>query len=360
MKRISLSILLLGLLLSLLLCACSTKPTFPVNDAYASMKQESTPKEATAMILYDAESKGLSVTEDFGESWGNNVFILPHYVGSKVSIYRISAKGTDDYELAETPRCTVEAKADTVIRFYVGDLGANRMWALQVTLPDGKSYTTPMPYVCETDGQVVYAASSRSKEHLPEDWGQQIEQTEAPLKPVIYLYPQEETRVTVCLDYCGELTCTYPKYDGGWTVTAQPDGTLKDSQGKEYNYLYWEGEGQKTSDFSTGFCVKGEETAAFLETALEKLGLNRKEANEFIVYWLPLMEQNPYNVISFQTKTYEEAAKLHISPKPDSLIRVFMAWYGTDTYIELPTQELTAPERKGFTAVEWGGAQLTG
>ena len=42
-----------------------------------------------------------------------------------------------------------------------------------------------------------------------------------------------------------------------------------------------------------GFCVKGEDTAAFLEDALSKLGLNRKEANEFIVYWLPLMEQNP-------------------------------------------------------------------
>ena len=58
-------------------------------------------------------------------------------------------------------------------------------------------------------------------------------------KPVIYLYPEEETRVTVKLDYNGQLTCTYPAYEKGWTVTASPDGTLTDEAGKQYNYLYW-------------------------------------------------------------------------------------------------------------------------
>ena len=36
------------------------------------------------------------------------------------------------------------------------------------------------------------------------------------MKPVIYLYPETETRVTVKLDLPGELTCAYPAYDGGW------------------------------------------------------------------------------------------------------------------------------------------------
>ena len=57
-------------------------------------------------------------------------------------------------------------------------------------------------------------------------------------KPVIYLYPEEETQVTVKLDYAGELTCTYPAYDDGWTVTAQPDGTLTDAAGQTYSYLF--------------------------------------------------------------------------------------------------------------------------
>ena len=116
-------------------------------------------------------------------------------------------------------------------------------------------------------------------------------------KPVIYLYPEETTQVTVKLDYItGKLTCTYPAYEGGWTVAAAPDGTLTDASGQTYNYLYWEGEGTERYDFSKGFCVPGGGTAAFLEEALAQLGLTRKEANEFIVYWLPRMEQSPYNL----------------------------------------------------------------
>ena len=178
-------------------------------------------------------------------------------------------------------------------------------------------------------------------------------------KPVIYLYPEEQTEVFVELSLKnGDLTCTYPAYDTGWTVTASPDGILTDAQGQTYNYLYWEGEAEFAYDFAEGFCVKREETAVFLENALARLGLTRREANEFIVYWLPMMEQNPYNIISFQTENYTEAAKLTVSPTPDTLLRVFMAWKGANTFTELPEQELTAPERTGFTVVEWGGTEV--
>ena len=177
-------------------------------------------------------------------------------------------------------------------------------------------------------------------------------------KPVIYLYPEGETEVSVALTLDGELTCTYPAYGEGWNVTALPDGTLTDAKGQTYNYLYWEGETEMEFDFSEGFCVKGEETATFLETTLAELGLTRREANEFIVYWLPLMEKNPYNLISFQTENYTDAAKLTVSPAPDTVIRVFMAWKGAEEFTELPEQELTAPERKGFTVVEWGGTEV--
>lgn len=177
-------------------------------------------------------------------------------------------------------------------------------------------------------------------------------------KPVIYLYPEEETEVSVKLTLDGRLTCTYPSYRDGWSVTAQPDGTLTDANGQTYNYLFWEGETYADYDLSRGFCVKGEETAAFLENALSQLGLTRREANEFIVYWLPLMEGNPYNIISFQTDVYTEAAKLEVQPAPDTLIRVFMAWRAADSFLELPEQELMAPERAGFTVVEWGGTKL--
>ena len=177
-------------------------------------------------------------------------------------------------------------------------------------------------------------------------------------KPVIYLYPETETRVTVKLDYQGTLTCAYPAYDGGWTVTAAPDGTLTDEHGRTYNYLYWEGEGTEAYDFSKGFCVAGSDTAAFLEDALDRLGLTRREANEFLVYWLPRMQDNPYNLIAFQQEAYTESAKLTVSPRPDSVLRVFMAWKPLARPVDIPVQTLPGFERRGFTLVEWGGAEV--
>ena len=182
--------------------------------------------------------------------------------------------------------------------------------------------------------------------------------TVPPAKPVIYLYPEARQRVTVKLELEGALTCTYPAYQDGWTVTADPDGTLTDDNGQQYNYLYWEGITENRFSISQGWCIKGEHTAAFLEYALPKLGLTRREANEFIVYWLPQMEQNPYNLIRFQQEAYTDLARLEITPQPDTLIRVFMTWQASDVYVNLPEQVLTAPNRTGFTAVEWGGAQL--
>ena len=177
-------------------------------------------------------------------------------------------------------------------------------------------------------------------------------------KPVIYLYPEEVTDVTVQLDYTGKLTCTYPAYKDGWTVTAAPDGTLTDAAGQTYNYLYWEGEGTERYDFSRGFCVAGADTAAFLEDALAQLGLTRKEANEFIVYWLPRMEQSPYNLIAFQQEAYTDAAPLTVTPTPDSILRVFMAWQPLEAPVDIPAQTLPAFDRHGFALVEWGGAEI--
>lgn len=177
-------------------------------------------------------------------------------------------------------------------------------------------------------------------------------------KPVIYLYPEETTAVSVRLDYDGQLTCTYPAYENGWAVTAAPDGTLTDAKGQTYNYLYWEGETAAEYDLTEGFCVAGADTAAFLEDALTQLGLTRREANEFIVYWLPRMEGNPYNQISFQQEAYTDSAKLTVTPAPDSILRVFMVWKPLDKPVDIPAQTLPAFERHGFTLVEWGGAKV--
>jgi len=179
-------------------------------------------------------------------------------------------------------------------------------------------------------------------------------------KPIIYLYPEQTQEIEVQLEYDGELTHTYPKYNNGWKVTANPDGTLIDSKNKEYYALYWEGEPNKDYAINEGFIIPGQQTIGFLENSLSKLGLNRKEANEFIIYWLPKMENNPYNLIHFSTTQYEEMAKLNITPTPETLIRVMMVFKPLDNPIKIKKQNLNSMSKKrnGFTVVEWGGHPL--
>jgi hypothetical protein len=178
-------------------------------------------------------------------------------------------------------------------------------------------------------------------------------------KPVIYLYPEYPTDVAVTLDYNGRLRSTYPKYGGGWSVTAYPDGTLiNHADGREYSYLFWDGDSRMKFDFSEGFVVKGEDSAEFLREKLSYMGLTPREYNEFIVYWMPMMEKNRYNLVAFQGASYTDNAALYITPEPDSVLRVFMAFRPIPKPIQIPPQELAPFERKGFTVVEWGGSMV--
>ena len=179
-------------------------------------------------------------------------------------------------------------------------------------------------------------------------------------KPVIYLYPEKRTDVSVKVNFRnGGFTCTYPEYRSGWNVTAYPDGKIiNKADNDEYSYLYWEGEGSMDYDFSSCFVVKREDTAEFLKEKLSYMGLTPKEYNEFIVYWLPIMQKNEYNLISFQTDNYDESAKLEISPEPDSVLRVFMAFRKADCNSSVPQQKLNKFERKGFSVIEWGGTEV--
>lgn len=183
------------------------------------------------------------------------------------------------------------------------------------------------------------------------------------LKPVIYLYPTHTQDVTVQLHYRGTLAATYPAYDStisGWDVTASPDGTLiNHADGKQYSYLFWEGNPAHVNyNLSTGFVVKGSDTAAFLQTTLAQMGLTPREYNEFIVYWYPKMKDNPYNLIHFAGKSYTDIAPLTITPAPDSLLRVFMVYKPLQGPIVVAPQTIAPFQRHGFTVVEWGGTEV--
>lgn len=108
-----------------------------------------------------------------------------------------------------------------------------------------------------------------------------------------------------------------------------------------------------------GFIVKSEDTIAFLEEKLSVLGLTEREAEEFIIYWLPKLESNKYNYIRFATyDEINENMPLEINPNPDTIIRVLMTFKGLENPIDVQEQQLKTPNRIGFVAVEWGGSEI--
>ena len=112
---------------------------------------------------------------------------------------------------------------------------------------------------------------------------------------------------------------------------------------------------QKTN-FKTGFYVEKEEALNFLEEKLAIIGLNEREANEFIIYWLPVLERNEKSLIYFElTEEREQHNKLNINPKPDSLLRIVIHIKRVNKKTTIKEEYLPTFERKGFVAVEWGG-----
>lgn len=182
-------------------------------------------------------------------------------------------------------------------------------------------------------------------------------------KPIIYLYPENEIQINVKLGYPELATCVYPEYDlkSGWNVLAKPNGDLIDFNTNRNLYaLYYESKNKKEYNVTDeGFVVKREDTVKFLEEKLAILGLNDREAEEFIIYWLPKLQENEYNYIRFASMDeINENMPLEFSQQPDTLIRILMTYKGLNAPIQVKEQNLEKIERKGFTAVEWGGSEI--
>lgn len=184
------------------------------------------------------------------------------------------------------------------------------------------------------------------------------EATSTIVKPIIYLYPEEDTNISVVLEKKDNITCSYPKYVNGWNVFAKTNGDLVDlDTGRNLYSLYYECDKDVEHKMTDeGFVVKGEDSIKFLEEKLEILGLNEREAEEFIVYWLPILEKNNYNYIRFASQDeINQNMPLDVNPAPDTVIRVLMITKPLDKYVEVKEQKLDRIERKGYTLVEWGG-----
>ena len=98
-----------------------------------------------------------------------------------------------------------------------------------------------------------------------------------------------------------------------------------------------------------------------IEAQLKALGLNAKERSDFLNFWLPYMPSTPYVRLTWLgNQQLDKIAPMKISPRPDTVIRVFLDFAGLDSPISLQPQHFSPPARNGFTVVEWGGLMSGG
>jgi hypothetical protein len=202
-------------------------------------------------------------------------------------------------------------------------------------------------------------------------------------KPVVYLYPEKDTKVTLSFVNHMQFTTVIPSYQNSWEVLAHSNGILNDlkpeitncnsfgnkigseyaknaCEKNEYPYLYWSG--NTISNFYpqalTGFIVKKEDLDSFFDEKLSQINFNQKEINDFKEYWVLYLSNKDseyFRISFFQNDIVNKLFPMNVNPKPQSQIRMFMDWDYASKETNISKQNLISYPRTGFTLVEWGG-----
>lgn len=204
-------------------------------------------------------------------------------------------------------------------------------------------------------------------------------------KPVIYLYPTKDTTVSVKLDVPTTFTTQIPTYSNGWDVLAHADGTLTDLQpeatecshidttkagseyagdackAKTYPYLYWSGNvAASYPAVDGGWIVEKHDVAKFLNKILTDIGFTSQERTDFTSYWVPqllIRKESAFRISFITTQAMNSFIPMSVTPRPDSVYRLFMDWEPLSQAPDKEPAAQTLPKihRNGFTLVEWGG-----
>lgn len=191
-------------------------------------------------------------------------------------------------------------------------------------------------------------------------------------KPAIYLYPEKPTALSVEVSPQGYISQSIPNYgQKGWqAVMAYPDGTLNYQQ-TSYPYLYYEAVIHNLTVPKNGWIVRREDLKTFFATTLPRLGLNSREQQDFISYWLPkLTSGEKWFITLIPREELDKVEAIKFSETPATFIRVrfyfedlTLSGFGKNLSAEVNLQPPVLPptvSRSGFTAVDWGGILSNG
>ena len=196
-------------------------------------------------------------------------------------------------------------------------------------------------------------------------------------KPAVYVYA-DETGSNV-QNYSIVLTgdnikTLYPEPDiinntYTWDVCVNKNNSGIEYDNQNYDYLFWDAElNDNLFDFDEGFCVESSKTKDFLEEKLYSMGLSEKEVHDFVVYWLPRMNDSEYNLITFvgmdENDLYNQKFGLSLMDENNTQVgesfRVIMVYKPVDSKINITEQELIRFDRPVNEPyiIEWGGVEL--
>jgi hypothetical protein len=307
-------------------------------------------------------------------AYGHSYTFAPN-LEKELELFTVTTKGLRLYKLGDANHPILKAAYEQKITEMPKDM---QEWNLRNGKPTYEAYTKKHPVLFVKDPWGRWLALGEQQYSWSDGCG----------KPVIYLYPEKPTKISVRFTQPIELLRDIPIYNNEWYVLAHPDGILNNLKSEDtacstlypplfgqeyagvaceknqYPYLYWAGKvSGKYPNPSGGFVVARSDLEDFLKKQLIEIGLNEKERTDMLSYWVPVMlnVRKPYYRVSFfDTEEMNRFIPMDVFPRPDTVIRVFLDWEPLTEYPkELPTpQKFTHKERRGFTLVEWGGLKL--
>lgn len=176
-------------------------------------------------------------------------------------------------------------------------------------------------------------------------------------KPAIYIHPEVPGTFSVKLGLANgtRLAFTEPEYGDGWTVAVAADGTIDG----RWDYLFYEVGIRVWPWLERGWCVAREDLADRLGDLAASFGLNAAESEDFLAYWTTRLPDHPWYLVKpvFGTDL-DTWVTLDVEPTPDTVLRFWMFFQGSDRRVDLAPPPLPRVARTGTVVVEWGGAVL--
>jgi hypothetical protein len=184
--------------------------------------------------------------------------------------------------------------------------------------------------------------------------------------PAVWLYPQKECDVEVGLKFHGKgfMTMSAPAYNDKWRIHVDPNvayGKYSETYGGGQPYLYLDYDGFRDGPFQreAGWCIAKEDLLRWQRGMLHELGFTETEIDDVnYAYGRLLLARNYpesfFAIYPQEQKIVDKSVSLDISPKPDTLYRLWFYFVPVNAKLNLPAPNIKPVKRQGFTAVELG------